>query len=84
MDDELEHSPQSWLDDFMQRFSWWCPPVRALPFLNNYFLLGVYKLDSIKKLPLKYSFCMSFFSFFPTVKYIIVVTESAGSAPSTF
>ena len=41
MDDELEHSPRSWLDDFMQRFSWCCPSARASPFLNNYFLPGV-------------------------------------------
>ena len=41
MDDELEHSPRSWLDDFTQRFSWCRPSVRALPFLNNYFLPGV-------------------------------------------
>ena len=41
MDDELEHSPRSWLDEFMQWFSWCRLSARALPFLNNYFLLGV-------------------------------------------
>ena len=41
MDDELEHSPRSWLDDFTQRFSWCHPSARASPFLNNYFLPGV-------------------------------------------
>ena len=42
MDDELEHFPLSWLDDFTQWFSWCHPSVQALPFLNNYFLPGVY------------------------------------------
>ncbi len=41
MDDELEHSPWSWLDDFTQHFSWFHPSARASLFLNNYFLLGV-------------------------------------------
>ena len=41
MDDELEHSPRSWLDDFMQRFSWYHPSAQASPFLINYFLPGV-------------------------------------------
>ena len=41
MDNELEHSPWSWLDDFMQRFSWCRPSAQASPFLNNYFLPGV-------------------------------------------
>ena len=41
MDDELEHSPRSWLDDFTQRFSWCRLSAQALPFLNNYFLPGV-------------------------------------------
>ena len=40
MDDELEHSPQSWLDDFTQWFSWCRPSSRASPFLNNYFFTG--------------------------------------------
>ena len=44
MDDELEHSPWSWLDNFTQQFSWCRPSVRASPFLNNYFLPGVYIL----------------------------------------
>ena len=41
MDDELEHSPRSWLDDFMLWFSWCHLSARASPFLNNYFLPGV-------------------------------------------
>ena len=41
MDDELEHSPRSWLDDFMQQFSWCRPSAQASLFLNNYFLPGV-------------------------------------------
>ena len=41
MDDELEHSPRSWLDDFTQRFSWCHPSARASLFLNNYVLPGV-------------------------------------------
>ena len=41
MDNELEPSPRSWLDDFMQWFSWCRPFAQASPFLNNYFLLGV-------------------------------------------
>ena len=41
MDDELEHSPQSWLDDFTQRFSWCRLFAGASPFLNNYFLPGL-------------------------------------------
>ena len=44
MDDELEHSLRSWLDDFMQLFSWCHPSERASLFLNNYFLPGVYIL----------------------------------------
>ena len=35
------NTPWSWLDDFMQRFSWRCPSARASPFLNNHFLPGV-------------------------------------------
>ena len=41
MDDELEHSPRSWLDDFTQQFSWCRLSAQASLFLNNYFLLGV-------------------------------------------
>ena len=41
MDDELEHSPRSWLDNFTQRFSWCRPSERASLFLNNFFLPGV-------------------------------------------
>ena len=48
MDDELEHSPRSWLDDFTQRFSWCHPSARASLFLNNYFLPGVVLFDRIQ------------------------------------
>ena len=48
MDDELEHSPWSWLDDFMQRFSWCRPSARASPFLNNYFLPGVHSFKNLQ------------------------------------
>ena len=41
MDDELEHSPRSWLDDFMQLFSWRSSLSQALDFLNKLFLPGV-------------------------------------------
>ena len=41
MDDELEHSPRSWMDNFTQWFSWCRPSARASPFLKNYFLPGV-------------------------------------------
>ena len=41
MDEHVEHSRRSWLGNFMQQFSWWPPFVRALEFLNNYFLPGV-------------------------------------------
>ena len=41
-DDEVQHSPLSWLDDFTQRFSWRRPSARALLFLNSHFLPGVY------------------------------------------
>ena len=40
-DDEVQHSPWSWLDDFTQRFSWRHPSARASPFLNIHFLPGV-------------------------------------------
>ena len=45
MDEHVELSRQSWLGDFMQLFSWWPPFVRALEFLNNYFLPGVPDFD---------------------------------------
>ena len=40
-DEDLQCSPWSWLDDFMQPFSWCSSLVRALEFLNKLFLLGV-------------------------------------------
>ena len=40
-DEDLQCSPQSWLDDFMQLFSWSSLLSRALDFLNELFLLGV-------------------------------------------
>ena len=47
MDDELEHSPWSWLDDFTQRFSWCHLSERASLFLNNYILPGVYSFAKL-------------------------------------
>ena len=47
MNDELEHSPRSWLDDFMQQFSWRSPLAGALDFLNKLFLLGVSVLKEV-------------------------------------
>ena len=41
MEKHVECSCQSWLDDFTQWFSWWPLFVRALEFLNNYFLPGM-------------------------------------------
>ena len=41
LDKDLQCSPRSWLDDFMQLFSWRSSLVRALDFLNKLFLLGV-------------------------------------------
>ena len=55
MDDELEHSPRSWLDDFTQRFSWCHPSKRASQFLNNYFLPGVLSFHELFAL----NFCMA-------------------------
>ena len=40
MDEHVECSCQSWLGDFTQWFSWWPPFMRALEYLNNYFLLA--------------------------------------------
>ena len=40
-DEDLQCSPRSWLDDFMQPFSWRSWLVRALDFLNKLFLPGV-------------------------------------------
>ena len=37
-DEDLQCSPRSWLDDFMQPFSWRSSLVRALDFLNKLFL----------------------------------------------
>ena len=41
MDEHVERSHRSWLGNFTQWFSWLPPFVRALEFLNNYYLLGV-------------------------------------------
>ena len=41
LDEDLQCSPRSWLDDFMQPFSWHNLLVRALDFLNKLFLPGV-------------------------------------------
>ena len=40
-DEDLQYSPWSWLDDFMQPSSWRSSLVRALDFLNKLFLPGV-------------------------------------------
>ena len=40
-DEHLQCSSQSWLDDFMQPFSWCSSLVQALDFLNKLFLPGV-------------------------------------------
>ena len=40
-DEDLQCFPWSWLDDFIQPFSWLSLLVRALDFLNKLFLLGV-------------------------------------------
>ena len=40
-DEHLQCSPQSWLDDFTQPFSWRSSLSRALDFLNKLFLPGV-------------------------------------------
>ena len=47
MDDELEHSPQIWLDDFTQWFSWRPLSAQASPFLNNHFLPGVSEMGVV-------------------------------------
>ena len=47
-DEDLKCSPQSWLDDFMQLFSWRSPLVRALDFLNKLFLSGVFCITNIE------------------------------------
>ena len=36
-DEHLQSSPQSWLDDFIQPFSWRSLLVQALDFLNKLF-----------------------------------------------
>ena len=40
-DEDLQYSPRSWPDDFMQPFSWCSSLVRALDFLNKLILPGV-------------------------------------------
>ena len=41
LDEHLQCSPRSWLDDFMQPFSWGSSLSLALDFLNKLFLPGV-------------------------------------------
>ena len=48
-DEDLQCSPRSWLDDFMQPFSWRSSLVRALDFLNKLFLPGVNALQNFRE-----------------------------------
>ncbi len=50
LDEHLQCSPQSWLDDFTQPFSWCSSLSQALDFLNKLFLPGVDDENSKKKL----------------------------------
>ena len=49
-DEHLQCSPQSWLDNFMQPFSWRSSLVRALDFLNKSFLPGVYVWNTFESI----------------------------------